>query len=82
MNVTPELLDWRQLYAAALFEDDRSKTTVRIAQAEAAMVSRAKVLTHTSNSDRRESVELDQSLRMLGLLKTCIATIGEKSQAA
>ena len=44
MNITPNSTDWRNLYAAALFEDDRSKVTSRVAEAESAMVTRAKLL--------------------------------------
>jgi hypothetical protein len=74
MNVTPDPSEWRNLYAAALFENDQSKITKRVAEAESAMMSRSESLLSASNSDRREAIELDQSLRMLQLLKTCLET--------
>jgi hypothetical protein len=82
MNVTPDPSDWKNLYAAALFESDQSKITRRVADAESAMISRSRALLSGSNSDRREAIELDQSLRMLQLLKTCLETIpGSQSVA-
>ena len=74
MNVTPDPSEWRNLYAAALFENDQSKITKRVAEAESVMMSRSESLLSASNSDRREAIELDQSLRMLQLLKTCLET--------
>lgn len=74
--------DWRDLYAAALFEDDKSKIAVRVADAEMAMLSRAKLLFSSADLNRKEAVELDQSLRMLRLLKTCLLTEIESRPAA
>lgn len=71
--------DWRDLYAAALFEDDKSKIAMRVADAETAMMSRAKLL--FADLNRKEAVELDQSLRMLRLLKTCLLTEVESPAA-
>jgi hypothetical protein len=82
MRVTQDLSEWRSLYAAALFEDDRSKINTRVVEAELAMVSRSRALFSTSNSDRKEAIELDQSLRMLQLLKSCVATRPETQPAA
>ena len=74
MNARPQSTppDWRNLYAAALFEDDKTKVAARVAAAEMAMLTRAKVLFSSSDSSRKEAIELDQSLRMLRLLKTCL----------
>ena len=83
MSVKADSGDWRNLYAAALFEDDQSKVTVRVAEAESAMVLRAKALFVSDRIDQREAAELDQSLRMLNLLKNCIApTVREERSAA
>ena len=82
MIVTPDPSDWRNLYAAALFENDQSKVTIRVADAESAMMSRSKALLSATNSDRREAVELNQSLRMLQLLKACLTTMPETRPAA
>lgn len=74
--------DWRDLYASALFEDDKSKIAMRVADAETAMLSRAKLLLSSADLNRKEAVELDQSLRMLRLLKTCLLTEIESRPAA
>lgn len=74
--------DWRDLYAAALFEDDKSQIAARVAEAELAMVERARSLFISSDPNRREVIELDQSLRMLRLLKTCLVNEAEPRPAA
>jgi hypothetical protein len=74
--------DWRNLYASALFEDDKSKVAARVAEAELAMLTRAKALVSSSDPNRKEAIELDQSLRMLRLLKTCLGSQVESRSAA
>ena len=64
--------DWRDLYAAALFEDDKSRIAARVAEAESAMLRRGKLLLTYAGDNSKETVELDQCLRMLRLLKTCL----------
>lgn len=70
MNVQSELSDWRDLYAAAMFEDDRSLITTRVAEAESAITQRTRELSH--GEDPRETAELGRSLHMLELLKKCL----------
>lgn len=74
--------NWRDLYASALFEDDKSKVAVRIAEAELAMLRRAQSVFSSPQANRREAVELDQSLRMLRLLKNCLIDDMERSSVA
>lgn len=74
--------NWRDLYAAALFEDDKSKIAARVVEAELAMLMRAKSLFSSSDPNRKEAIELDQSLRMLRLLKTCLVAETETRPAA
>ena len=74
--------DWRDLYAAALFENDTTRISDRIVQAESAMVTRARYLFASSSADQKETIELDQSLRMLHLLKTCLTGDLEMRPAA
>lgn len=82
MKMNGELSDWRNLYAAALFENDQSQITARVAAAESAMMSRSKALSGATNKEHRESVELDQSMRMLRLLKACFTAPAETQSAA
>ena len=74
--------NWRDLYAAALFEDDKSRIATRVADAELAMLTRAKSLFSSSDPNRKEAIELDQSLRMLRLLKTCLVAETHSRPAA
>ncbi len=74
--------DWRDLYAAALFEDDKTKIATRVAEAEVAMLHRAKLLFSSADPNRKEAIELDQSLRMLRLLKTCLLSETASRSAA
>lgn len=74
--------NWKDLYAAALFEDDRLKATVLVTEAESAMIMRAKAIFTSAGNDRKEAVELDQSMRMLRLLRTCLTGEMETRPAA
>ena len=74
--------NWKLLYAAALFEDDRLKAATLVTEAESAMIMRARAIFTSAGNDRKEAVELDQSLRMLRLLKTCLTGEIESRPAA
>ncbi len=74
--------DWRNLYAAALFEDDKAKVAFRVAEAELAMLTRAKSLISSPDTNPKEAIELDQSLRMLRLLKNCLGSETQSRPAA
>jgi hypothetical protein len=45
-------------------------------------LTRANFLFSSSDPNRKEAIELDQSLRMLRLLKTCLVSEGETRSAA
>ena len=68
--------DWRQLYRAALAEIDKTKLPERIAEAEKAIVLRARELFHgrgdrSSDSDiGEETAALDQVMYSLHALRS------------
>jgi hypothetical protein len=64
---------WRELYLAALLEADMDKTPNRIAEAERAMVDRARELFKASGDNIQEEEALDDALYALRALKSCLA---------
>jgi len=50
---------WKDLYQAALFESDLNKLTERIAEAETALVIRARELLYASEDNGEEVERLD-----------------------
>jgi hypothetical protein len=58
----PKALSWRELYTAALFETDKNRMPARIADAEQAIVSRARELFSAGN----DTIEEDQALQTSG----------------
>ena len=61
---------WQELYKAALFEDDGTKLPARIADAESAIIIRARNLFHNSeNAVERRA--LDSALHFLRILRGC-----------
>ena len=56
---------WRELYEAALFETDKSKLAERIADAEQALVARARQLFDTNADDVERDQTLDDALNAL-----------------
>jgi hypothetical protein len=61
--------DWKEVYKAALFEDDNSKIPQRIAEAERALAARALELFGASNVEVREQQAMENAryfLRVLG----------------
>jgi hypothetical protein len=63
--------EWQELYLAALFETDESKTAGRIADAERMIVERARSLFHHPNSGGAERDALHAALHALSALKLC-----------
>lgn len=63
---------WRELYKAALFETDRDKIPVRIADAEKAIVTRARQLFNTNTDNIEEDQALDDALYALRALQSCL----------
>jgi len=64
--------NWRELYKAALFETDRAKIPVRIAEAEKAIVARARELFGAYGDTIEEDQALDDALYALRALQTCL----------
>jgi hypothetical protein len=63
---------WLDLYKAALFETDRNKTPQRIAEAERAIVARARELFATGTDNIEEDQALDDALYALRALQSCL----------
>lgn len=63
---------WRELYTAALFETDQNRIPARIAQAEKAIVARARELFATSSDTIEEDQALDDALYALRALQNCL----------
>ena len=75
MNVTTSQSNseiWRELYVAALFETDREKMPSRIADAEQAIVARARELFSAGNDTVEEDQALDDALYALRALQSCL----------
>jgi|GEM_PF-7067303 len=79
--------DWKEVYKAALFEDDNSKIPQRIAEAESALAVRATELYGTSDDQIREQQAMENAryfLRVLGstqgLLNTPADYLKQKQQ--
>jgi hypothetical protein len=64
--------NWRELYTAALFETDRNRMAARIADAEQAIVARARELFSAGNDTIEEDQALDDALYALKALESCL----------
>jgi hypothetical protein len=64
--------NWRTLYTAALFETDRNRVPSRIAEAEQAIVARARELFSAGNDTIEEDQALDDALYALRALQSCL----------
>lgn len=60
---------WRNLYTAALFESDHAKLPQRIAEAEAALVVRARELFNAPGDNIEEEEALDDAMYALHALR-------------
>jgi hypothetical protein len=60
---------WRDLYRAALFEVDKTRIPERIAQAEEALVVRARELFHIAGDNIEEEQALDDMMYALHALR-------------
>jgi hypothetical protein len=65
---------WRDLYKAALFEVDNARLADRIAQAEEALVVRARELFHIAGDNIEEEQALDDSMYALHALRNTSQT--------
>ena len=74
---SPKSLDsraWKDLYKAALFEVDKTRLPERIAQAEVALVVRARELFHTAGDNIEEEQALDDTMYALHALRNTSQT--------
>ncbi|HEY7099623.1 MAG TPA: hypothetical protein VH437_23055 [Terriglobales bacterium] len=62
---------WRDLYRAALFEKDKQKQRERIAEAEKALIRRARELFVMPNDNIDEERAIDGALNALLVLRHC-----------
>jgi len=65
---------WRGLYKAALFEVDKTRLPERIAQAEEALVVRARELFHIAGDNIEEEQALDDTMYALRALRNTSQT--------
>jgi hypothetical protein len=72
---------WKDLYVAALLESDEQKIPALIAQAERAIVDRARALFVASGDNIEEEEALDDALYALRALSTCLAVHGRFAAA-
>jgi hypothetical protein len=63
---------WKDLYQAAMIESDVNKLSDRIADAEAAIVLRARQLFYTSEDSSEEQESLDDALCILHALRSSL----------
>ncbi len=63
---------WRDLYTAALFETNRERIPARIADAEHAIVARARELFAAGNDTIEEDQALDDAPYALRALQSCL----------
>jgi hypothetical protein len=68
---SPVSQSWRQLYTAALFETDNNRLAGRIADAEKAIVARARELFSAGADTIEEDQALDDALYALRALQSC-----------
>jgi hypothetical protein len=74
-NMNPpssSLKQWRDLYVCALFETDRTRLPKRIAEAEQAIVARARELFSAPTDTIEEDQALDDALYSLRALQNCL----------
>lgn len=81
-RLSPQSSNWKQLYVGALFESDRTKLAVRIAEARAAIVARARDLFRDPGDRIEEAQALDDALYALDALAHCYLPEQEKRATA
>jgi len=70
---------WRELYKAALYEVDQNKISGRIAQAERAVVLRARELFQATGDNSEETEALDEVMYALHALESNPQTRAQRS---
>jgi hypothetical protein len=65
-----DAMNWLSLYREAVLEPDRTKSKLRIAQAQRAIGLRARELWYAGSPATAERRQLDAALNFLGVLRT------------
>jgi hypothetical protein len=73
---SPDSRYWRQMYRAALFEIQESKLPTRIAEAEKAVVLRARELFQAAGDNGEETEALDHAMYALHALRSNYQSLG------
>jgi hypothetical protein len=73
---------WKDLYVAALLEGNEARIPRLIAEAEHAIVDRARELFGSAGDHIQEEEALDDALYALHALKSCLAIHGRFAEAA
>jgi len=73
---SPDSRYWRQTYRAALFEIQASKLPARIAEAEKAVVLRARELFQATGDNGEETEALDHAMYALHALRSNYQSLG------
>ena len=76
ISKSPDSRYWRQLYKAALSEIDKSKLAQRIAEAEKAVVLRARELFQAAGDKGEETEALDDVMYALHTLQSNYQNLG------
>ena len=69
---SPDKRVWRQVYTAALFELDANRVSGRIAEAETALVTRARELFHSAEDNIEEERAVDDAMYALHALRSAL----------
>jgi hypothetical protein len=80
-QLSPSIGDWKELYKAALFEDDNSKILQRIAEAERAVSARAGELFGEAGNQVRERQDIENALYFLDLLRRTETRVNLSSES-
>jgi len=65
---------WRELYLAALFENDKANMLAKIPEAQYAIAARRSELLNTPAGDSKEIHALDNALFSLQALRDCLVS--------
>ena len=73
---------WAQFYKAALFELDANKVSERIAEAETALVTRARELFHAAGDNIEEEQAVDDAMYALHALRSALKSRANAKNAS
>jgi len=83
-NISPEssVQSWRVSYRTALFERDEQKLALRVAEAEKALILRAKELYGKSDRDSEEELAIEDAFYALKALRHSLELRTRESSSA